>query len=319
MQSNDENLVLITKYLNNPSDIANKQLVDELRSQSAEHESFFLEIERLWQLSSSAARLSEFDEKKSIQRFSKLLKMSTKSNKMLWLKGIAASLLVAMVSYWIYTANYKAVFLVKSTGKNQIDSVNLADGSVIILAENSQLRYPEKFSSSRREVQLFKGQAFFKITKDPKHPFKVDLNKSNVIVLGTSFNIKMSAAHIDVGVIIGKVMFQPYQDGPESILTAGQALSYDIEKKQLVGKTSQNANAWLTNELVFVDTPLEEVCEQLTTYYHQDIQFVTNKKVVQKLNATFKHQTLDQVLEVLSETFNMKITKNKDQIKLTTP
>lgn len=144
------------------------------------------------------------------------------------------------------------------------------------------------------------------------------MNKSDVTVLGTSFNIKVSSVQIDLSVKTGRVMFSPFQNGSKSILSEGQAITYDSEKGEIVAKTAQNADAWLTKELTFVDTPLEEVCKQLSAYYHADIKLQNNKRN-KKLNATFKNQTLAQVLEVLNETYNIKIKKEKDQITLITP
>ncbi|TKC12241.1 DUF4974 domain-containing protein [Pedobacter polaris] len=317
MLQNSESLILITRHLNNTNDLDCKLLVDKFRSESSDNEKYFLEIERIWQLSSSAGILEGIDEKQSVHKIKLALgQHSTKNNS--WWKGIAASLLVLALGYWIYNQTTKVNFLTKTTAQFQVDSVKLADGSVIILAENSELIYPDKFGSSR-EISLVKGQAFFKIAKDPKHPFKVLMNKSNVIVLGTSFNIKMTETKIDLGVITGKVFFTPYSNGTTAILTAGQALSYDVMKKEFLTETAQNSDSWLTKELIFVDTPLEDVCKQLTEYYGTEIKLESNNKNNKKLNAIFKDQNLDQVLEILNETYNIKINKENNQINLITP
>jgi transmembrane sensor len=68
-------------------------------------------------------------------------------------------------------------------------------------------------------------------------------------------------------------------------------LSYDIKKKEFVTKTAENQDSWLTKELVFVDTPLEEVCKQLTNYYGTVVKLQNNKHAAKKLNAKFKDQS----------------------------
>ncbi|RZL48913.1 MAG: DUF4974 domain-containing protein [Pedobacter sp.] len=316
MLQNSESLVFITRYLNHPDDLDSRQKVEQFRQESSENDKYFLEVERIWNLSSSAAVLDAVDEKKAVQQIK--LALGQKSANSFWLKGIAASILVLALGYWIYNQTTKVNFLTKTTAQYQVDSVKLVDGSVIILAQNSELKYPDKFGPSR-EISLVKGQAFFKIAKDPKHPFKVLMNKSSVVVLGTSFNIKLTESKIDVGVITGKVFFKPHDSGSTSILTAGQALSYDILKREFLTKTAQNSDSWLTKELIFVDTPLEEVCKQLTEYYGTEIKLQNDKPTVKKLNAIFKYQSLEQVLEILNETYNIKINKEHNQINLITP
>jgi transmembrane sensor len=318
MRSNSEFLALIARHLNNPDDKECQLQVEQFRIESAQNESFFLEIKKVWELSPKSSILSEIDTKLSAKKFkSNLTKNSSKSGS-LWFRGVAAAILLFAISYLIYAQSTKIVFSTLKTATHQIDSVKLVDGSVIILAENSELRYPDQFASTR-EIILTKGQAFFKIAKDPKHAFKVIMNKSDVVVLGTSFNIKMSETKIDLGVITGRVIFTPYQNGTTSILTAGQALTYDVAKKEFLTKNAQNSDSWLTKELVFVDTPLEDVCKQLTDYYGADIRLQNNKHKVKKLNATFKYQSLNQVLEILNETYNIKIKKENNQINLITP
>lgn len=300
-------------------DPALQQEVEQFLAQSPENEIYFLETQKLWELSSKAARLANVDEKKAVGELRGYLKSSRPSRnlKLVWFRNIAAAVLVLAMGYWIYRQNTKIVYLTKLTGNSQVDTVKLADGSVIVMAENSELKYPEKFDGER-EIAFARGQAFFKIAPNPAHPFKVVMNKSDVTVLGTSFNIKVSSVQIDLSVKTGRVMFSPFQNGSKSILSEGQAITYDSEKGEIVAKTAQNADAWLTKELTFVDTPLEEVCKQLSAYYHADIKLQNNKRN-KKLNATFKNQTLAQVLEVLNETYNIKIKKEKDQITLITP
>jgi len=321
MLQNTESLDLIARYLNNPADQFLQSEISKFCAESAENEAYFLEIEEIWNQSAAASILETIDEKSAVKQFKKTLKAQTPINQTLgsWFKAIAASVLLFIAGYLLYSQNAAPNYIIKATAKNQIDSVKLADGSVIILSENTELKYPDEFNSDTREIFLSKGQAFFKIARDVNHPFKVLMNKSDVEVLGTSFNIKLANNKIELGVKTGKVLFSPYKGGATSILTAGQALSYDIEKNELITKTAQNDDSWLTKELVFVDTPLDEVCKQLTEYYGVVIKLQDHKHTIKKLNAKFQNQSLSDVLIVLNETYNINIKKERNQINLITP
>ena len=321
MPQNDEYLELITRYLNNPNSQSLNVEITAFRAESPANESYFLEIETIWKYAAEAAKLEEISIADSTKRFTHNLyqNMPKKSLTKAWFSGIAASLLLLAVGYWLYVQSNTPNYLIKTTSNNQIDSVKLADGSVVILAENSELKYPDEFKLPTREVILTKGQAFFRVTKDNQHPFKVSMNKSDVTVLGTSFNIRLTDSSIVLGVKTGRVLFSPYKDGTTSILTAGQGLAYDINKREFLTQSSANQEAWLTKELVFVDTPLEEVCKQLTDYYGVVIKLQNDNRPAKKLNANFKDQSLNDVLVILNETYNIKIKKEHNQINLITP
>lgn len=321
MPQQDEYLDIITKYLNNPTDESLRRAIDEFRANSSENDLYFLEMEKVWNYAAKAAPLEVMHVNEAASRlYSNIPDNSHKAKfRLNWFTGIAASLLVTFLAYLWYSQNQGPRLLTKTTLSNQIDSVKLADGSTIVLAENSQLQYPEVFDSGARQVVLTKGQAFFKITKDKIHPFKVQLKQSDITVLGTSFNIRLTDSTIVLGVRTGKVVFKPYKDGATSVLSAGQGLSYDIAKRELSMQNSANQEAWMTKELQFVDTPLEEVCKQLTNYYGVQIQLLNGKKTEKKLNANFKDQALNDVLIILNETYNIKVIREHNKINLITP
>jgi len=321
MLNETEYLDLIVRYLNNPQDEKLQGEMLSFRSKSTAHENYFLEIERVWTNSARSAPLETIDAKQSAKRFRQTLThVSAGKNKAWrWLSGIAALMALALVGLWNYSSNLEDVYIVRTTQAHQIDTVNLPDGSKVILAENASLKYADKFNQSQRNVHLIKGKAFFNIKKNQAHPFKVKIGESEVIVVGTSFNINLTTQRIDIDVKTGKVIFSPHKDAASSILTKGQALTYNIQRKEMTTRLAQNADSWLTKELVFVDTPLEEVCKQLTNYYGVEIKIQNDKHTAKKLNANFKNQSLDDVLLILNETYNIKINKEHNQIKLITP
>ncbi|QIL38972.1 DUF4974 domain-containing protein [Pedobacter sp. HDW13] len=321
MLNQSEYLDLIVRYLNNPQDETTRAAIDTYRSASAENEAYFREISRVWDLSARSTSLNRIDTRQAEANFKRELKKHTYKpfTGFIWFRNIAATLVLLGAGYWFYSLNNKQVYLTLQTGASQKDSILLVDGSKVILAENTSVKYPKSFASSSREIYLIQGKAFFKIAKDPKRPFSVLMGQSKVKVLGTSFNINYSQNKIDLDVKTGRVLFSPYTNGTSSILVAGQALSYSISNRQFTTRLSQNADAWLSNELVFVDTPLEEVCKQLSRYYQKNILLETNQPLVKKFNATFKDNSLSEVLAVLKETYGLKITINKDTITLKTP
>ncbi|HLI93476.1 MAG TPA: FecR domain-containing protein, partial [Puia sp.] len=64
----------------------------------------------------------------------------------------------------------------------------LPDGSKVLLNAGSVLKYPPRFMSSDRQVELT-GDAFFDVKPNPKSPFRVQIRNGEVEVLGTYFEI----------------------------------------------------------------------------------------------------------------------------------
>jgi len=317
MARTEDALSLVTRYLDDPENNHLQEEVAAFRASSEENERFFNEIKQVWTYAEKTKPLSGRKKKDISKNFRRVLKISagTGRSMAIWTRSIAASLFICALGYWFWQQTKGPEYLTKITG-DQIDSVILSDHSVVRIAKESELRYPIRFIGSTREVSLVRGQAFFEITKDKRHPFKVNMGESNVTVLGTSFNINLTDSTIVLGVKTGKVQFLPYHDAVASILTAGQAISYATQQKILASHSAQNQDAWISGELIFVDTPLEEVCQQLGAYYGVEIVLHHKQRTQKKLNARFKNQPLDDVLEVLNETYNLKITKDHDQINL---
>lgn len=68
-------------------------------------------------------------------------------------------------------------------------NITLSDGTNVWLNACSEMTYPVSFSQKSRNVSL-KGEAFFDVSKDTKHPFIVQTNDCNIKVLGTKFNVQ---------------------------------------------------------------------------------------------------------------------------------
>jgi transmembrane sensor len=305
---------MILKHFNEPENQILAETVNQLRGRSEENEIYFQQTKRIWDNAAETKRLEGLDVEKSVRNFRLRLEEATyvePKRFFSWTKVAAAAVVVIAVGIWIYSKETAVNYIVKNTS-SAIDSVLLNDGSKVILAANSTIRYPEKFTDDIRPLDLLKGKAFFLVAKDSKRPFEVAIGNSTVKVLGTSFNINYSESSIDLSVQTGKVMFTPNEKSKPSILEAGQGLNYRYVENTLQMNKDDNAAAWFTKELRFVDMPLDEVCKQLSEYYGVHIELHDRKLTVKKFNANFKNTSLEEALTALKETYSIKI-KREDQ------
>jgi ferric-dicitrate binding protein FerR (iron transport regulator) len=107
--------------------------------------------------------------------------------------------------------------------------VNLPDGSSVLLAAGSRVRYELAGQAPHREVYL-DGEGFFEVAKNPQRPFVVYANGLVTKVTGTSFRVRAYAheARVSVRVKTGRVHLRAQADSTgarELVLAPNQGAS----------------------------------------------------------------------------------------------
>ncbi len=230
--------------------------------------------------------------------------------------GIAAVMLIFFSVFQVSQSNHK--FIISSALKNGIAvPVALSDGSHISLHSGSEVKYPEKFGSDRREV-YFWGEAFFEIASDPTRPFVIETGDARIKVLGTSFNVKAypGAGITEVVVNTGTVLFY-YVDESNNILGQivlhkGDKGIYNHTSHKLSRMLNDDLNyiSWETGILVFNETSLDKVMDVVGKKYGVTFRMYDSELSRLKLTATFDNESLDSVLEILSLVHKLQFTHN---------
>lgn len=252
-------------------------------------------------------------------RISKDEKLTTKVIPM-WRKyiGIAAALaaLIGVGSYVLLNELGDEPQWVEFETCDQTEKIILADGSIIHLNAYSYIKYPTEFTGDTRDVEL-SGEAFFDIVKDAEHPFTVHTPFEDVIVLGTSFNVRAHSceSNSEVSVTTGRVKVD--NGTAKQILLPNEKVvvnhSTGFMERQLT--ENLNENAWLTNLMVFEDAAMPEVLDDLETYF--DVEFtVENSELLNcPFNASFnfaENDNLSTVLKTISRVFGTTPEKTSE-------
>ncbi|WP_031530167.1 FecR family protein [Dyadobacter crusticola] len=164
-----------------------------------------------------------------------------------------------------------------STPKGGQYQVRLPDGSKVWLNASSSIRFPSVFAAAERKVEIT-GEAYFEVAKDKRKPFRVKFNESEVLVLGTSFNIM---AYPEEGaskttLVEGSVAIQNV--GRNARLKPGQQAAI-LATGQIKTKYTpvEEAVAWKNGEFYFQEASVEEVMRQLSRWY--DVRIKYNGKI----------------------------------------
>jgi ferric-dicitrate binding protein FerR (iron transport regulator) len=194
-------------------------------------------------------------------------------------------------------------------------SIDLSDGTRIYLAANSSFQYPEKFEGDERKVSLLKGNAFFEVAKDKKHPFIITSGEVQTKVVGTSFHIQLSKSKCEVIVVTGKVNVT--SKGQSVDLVPNEEALFESQKltKQLADK-SFLVN-WYNTDVTLNETTLKHVITILQYKYGVSFQYNNEQVLAAPLTVFIKKDaTLENVLEQINYITNLKFKVYDEIVKV---
>jgi len=238
-----------------------------------------------------------------------------------WL-AIAASvtfLIVAVSAIFVTIQFNKAApvqYVEFKTAPGSIKSFFLQDSTKVTLNENTTLKYPTSFSSTKREVSLT-GEAFFEVKRDSLRPFSVKTGELITQVLGTSFNIQTLSEEVVVAVATGKVSVS---QGKESLLLLPEEKATYVSRGKALRKERAalgSVLAWRNPTLIFQDTPLSEVALVLEKKYNVVITFEKESLKRCVLTGKFKNDSLQKVLTAIGFSLGIKYSQSDNQIHFT--
>jgi transmembrane sensor len=233
---------------------------------------------------------------------------------------MAASILVifALAAVLVYYYS-RPQMIILTADSGAIEKV-LPDGSIITLNKGATIEYPEKFRGKSRQVKL-SGEAYFQVVHDKTRPFIVSGENVKVEVLGTTFNVNTQTQEGNLSVILttGKVsLYFADRSSDKIILLPGEKAEVATESHMIIKKvnTDQNYLAWKTGHIVFDNVPLREIINTLNSVFHSNVVLSDAGLGNCRVTATFDHQSITSVLNVLKGTLDLKVSGKGELITL---
>ena len=182
-----------------------------------------------------------------------------------WMMPFAAGLLAAGIVWMIWLPTRPAP-ITYATAAGEHASIDLGDGSHIVLGPNSHLRS----LVGARTVDL-DGEASFDVTHDPHRPFAVRAGSVLVRDVGTRFVVQAYRADttVRVAVAAGRVaVSSPSSGAAEYALGPGDAAAVQPDGLASIAHGMQTAGGapW-EGRLRFDDTPLSDVARGLSWWF----------------------------------------------------
>lgn len=260
----------------------------------------------------------------SSRKLSRIIPISTNSNlKHIFLYEVAAILSIPLLfigmlfGYLYFHSEYQNYnnFAEVRASNGTIVKYELPDHSEVWLNSGSKLEYPLKFRKKSRNVKLT-GEAFFSVQANSKSPFNVNTASGVVVTAyGTKFNVSAYSDNDDVEVLLeeGSVTVRlPHEEG-ELVMKPEDFALCDPSTGRIIKSTADiyEKTGWKDGKLIFRDANLNEIFRKLERHFNVNIIFHNHSGNDYRYRATFRDETLDQILDYLSKSVKMEWTISK--------
>jgi ferric-dicitrate binding protein FerR (iron transport regulator) len=221
--------------------------------------------------------------------------------------GLAASMLCVSLGVWARSsrsvspagATHLAEHSYETTRGER--AVLTLDGATVVLGPESVLRIAGSYGLRDRTVSLT-GHAYFDVTHDAGHPFRVWAGGVLAEDIGTRFDIRAYARDSVTRLVVadGAVAMRTrrvWADGSDDkavplsavLVTRGMMATAGADGVVRVrsGVATDRYLSWSDGRLAFDDTPLPEVVAELSRWYDLDIRLGDPRLASRTLTASF--------------------------------
>lgn len=191
------------------------------------------------------------------------------------------------------------------TGTAESRVVTLEDGSTVTLGAGSAIA--ANIGTAGRHVSLLGGEAFFEVAHDAGRPFTVEAGEVTVSVLGTAFDMQLSAVTAMVQLAEGSVDVSYERDGRTGAARLAPGEMVRIDRR--TGDISRNAiaqdeiAAWRNGQLFVSDASIGAVVEQLQRYHPAWIKVVDGDLADQRVTGLYDLRDPDRALRALVQPY----------------
>lgn len=354
MESHETINDLITRYFNNEASISDKDTLMTWLEESPKNAKEFERLQALWILS-SAIRTDDEETNIALKRFRKRVAkpetpiyMLVLSKVPVFVRYAAVVLLAVSITLWfsekpIKNTGITGAYFETYVPIKQKSQITLPDGTKIWLNSDTRIRYAANFGQEEIREVFLSGEAYFEVAKNPDQPFYVHTDKLDVNVTGTIFNLRCypDDENVETALVEGKVTLvnvegnedEEYELKPnQRAVFRKSAQNVKIENLKtgkddmpLPGKNvskdlSQHIEAivsWKDEKLVFENEPFPMLVTRLERWFNVKISVMDEELKKSHYTGKFiNNETLEQVLNVIGETAEVKIEQKNNEITI---
>ena len=319
--------IKLIKYLLKETSEEENSAVEGWIEAHPDHREKYAQVQWIWEKGKSLAHKSDVDENAAWERFLERKEQSTKKRyRSSWRSlypawsGVAAAILILVLGLVVTLLlphggkAYFASVLLESNDASKEE--NLLDGSMVTLNKTSRLTYSQKVFGRHRTVNLLEGEAYFQVKRNLKRPFTVQVEEVDIMVLGTSFNVKKGKGETEIIVDSGTVRVELGEQAV--VLEAGEKATAILQEGILKKAVQENKlfRYYINNKFEAENTPLSQLVTALNQAYGSEVVISSDELQAARITTTLEFGSLDKNLEVINETLGTKISREGQKIIL---
>lgn len=200
--------------------------------------------------------------------------------------------------------------------------IALADGTTIILGSSSTLTVPDDFNKLSREIGLI-GNALFEVVKDSSKPFVIHTRHlQNTATDGVYWIIAPATSEgetVEVmsGVLRANKAYSSQFNEPETLKVGEMVMinhTIDLMEKETFDTTE--VSKWKSNILVFNNATISEVAKELENWFGISVTLDGDFSKMPPVTYSFSNATLQQILDVISKSYDIKYKLGEESVVL---
>jgi len=236
--------------------------------------------------------------------------------------ALAATVMLAVGAAWLWTAlrpvSVAPVSYATQSGERR--TVDLPDGTRVVLAPGTELRVAGDYGRGSRRVDL-QGEAWFEVEHDAARPFLVHAAGTITEDLGTEFLVQVLPG--DAGVRVALVSGSASLRRAEDAASAAVVLSPDdlglLAPGDATARVERRASldalvSWHEGRLEFEDARLAEVAAALTRWYAVPVLLEGGALGERRFTGTLRLDELDGALEILRLSLGVRLERRADTL-----
>ncbi|MDG4721420.1 MULTISPECIES: FecR family protein [Thalassospira] len=196
-----------------------------------------------------------------------------------------------------------------STGRGEITTITLADGSRVMLDAASAIDV--QFSETARTVKLISGRASFDVASasDTVPPFVVRAGQSATRALGTKFDVEYMPDDdgdvLSITAIEHQIELTPNVEHRQETLILSPGEQVTLGKHEVDSTVRQvnlaTSTSWQSGFLVFDHAKLSDVTRTLSRYAEGPIVVASADLANREVSGMFRIDKIDQAVDFISE------------------
>jgi len=246
------------------------------------------------------------------------------------LAAVASVVSIALLGWWMSTQLMLQEIYLTGHGEQRI--VRLDDGSVLHINSDSRVRVD--YSAAQREIVMEQGQALFRVAKDDVRAFRVRAGGTEVVAVGTEFDVRRLRDEVLVTVVEGSVAVLKVMGSklgstdaattPAPLqLAAGQQARVVNDLLPTVRRTIdvravdvRPAVAWVEQKIMFDRETLQNVAAEFNRYGATQLSIEDGQIAMLRISGVFNAYDLDSFVLYLQSLKGLKVHRDAHWIRI---